>query len=186
MSELTLILDRMDQGDPKAAEELLPLVYLELRKLAAVQMTQQPPGQTLQPTALVHEAWLKLAGGTSQVWNGRKHFFSTAAQAMRQILVDRARKKKAQRHGGEYEILNADALEIVAPAPDEKLIQLDEALDQLAAVQPAKAEVVKLKFFAGLKEREIADLLGITERTVQRYWSYSQVWLFDYLSVKQG
>jgi RNA polymerase sigma factor (TIGR02999 family) len=186
MSELTLILQRLDQGDPQAAGELLPLVYQELRKLAALQMAQQPPGQTLQPTALVHEAWLKLAGGTPQLWNGRKHFFSTAAQAMRQILVDRARKKRARRHGGGREHFDADAIEIAAPAPDETLLELDEALDQFAAIQPAKAEVVQLKFFAGLKEREIADLLGITERTVQRYWSYAQVWLFDYLSAKQG
>lgn len=175
----------MDQGDPKAARELLPLVYQQLRKLAAQFMAQQPPGQTLQPTALVHEAWLKLAEGAPQIWNGRKHFFSTAAEAMRQILVDRARRKQARRHGGGQERVDLGATAIAGPAPDEKLLELNEALDRFAAVQPVKAEVVKLKFFAGLKEREIAELLGMTERTVQRYWSYSQVWLFDFISGKQ-
>jgi RNA polymerase sigma factor (TIGR02999 family) len=181
VSELTCILQRMDAGDRKAAEELLTLVYQELRRLAAVLMAQQSPGQTLQPTALVHEAWLKLAGGKAQTWNDRKHFFSTAAQAMRQILTDRARKKQAQRHGGGRERVDLDAIEIETPAPHEKLLELNEALDQLAATQPAKAEVVKLKFFIGLKESEIAELLGLTERTVRRYWAYSQVWLFDYM-----
>jgi RNA polymerase sigma factor (TIGR02999 family) len=182
MSELTHILQRLDQGDPKAAEELLPLVYQQLRKLAAMQMAQQGPGQTLQPTALVHEAWLKLAGSTPQSWNDRKHFFSVAAEAMRQILIDRARKKQALRHGGGSERVDVDGLEIASPAPDEKLLELNDALNEFTAVQPAKAEVVKLRFFAGLKEKEIADLLGITERTVQRYWSYAQVWLFDHIS----
>jgi len=172
----------MGESDPKAAEELLPLVYQQLRKLAAAQMAQQAPGQTLQPTALVHEAWLKLAGTEPQAWKDRKHFFSVAAEAMRQILIDRARKKQAQRHGGGAERVDVDGVEIASPAPDDKLLQLNEALDEFAAIQPAKAEVVKLRFFVGLKEKEIADLLGITERTVQRYWSYAQVWLFDYIS----
>jgi RNA polymerase sigma factor (TIGR02999 family) len=182
MSELAQILQRLDQGDPKASEALLPLVYQNLRQLAAVQMAQQAPGQTLQPTALVHEAWLKLAGGDPKSWNDRKHFFCAAAEAMRQILIDRARKKKARRHGGGVEHVDVDGIEISGPAPDEKLLELNEALDVLATSQPGKAEVVKLRFFAGLTEKEISDLLGITERTVRRYWSYAQVWLFDYLS----
>lgn len=179
VSDLTHLLQRLDQGDPKAAEELLPLVYDQLRKLAARQMAHQPPGHTLQPTALVHEAWLKLASAEPQLWNNRKHFFSTAAEAMRQILIDRARKKKAQRHGGGQEHVDMEAVEIASPAPDEHLLDLDDALKQFTAAQPAKAEVVKLKFFVGLKDREVAELLGITERTVQRHWAYAQVWLFD-------
>ena len=186
MSEITQILQRVDRGDSKAAEELLPLVYQELRKLAATQMSRQAPGQTLQPTALVHEAWLKLTGVTPQSWNDRKHFFSVAAEAMRQILIDRARKKQAQRHGGGAERVDFDNVEIASPAPDDKLLQLNDALNEFATVQPAKAEVVKLRFFVGLKEREIADLLGITERTVQRYWSYAQVWLYDRMSGSRG
>ncbi len=178
--------EEIDQGDARAAEELLPLVYAELRRLAAAQMTRESPGQTLQPTALVHEAWLKLVGGAPQQWNDRKHFFSVAAEAMRQILIDRARRKQAQRHGGSAERVDLDGVDIASPAPDDKLLELNEALNELTALQPAKAEVVKLRFFAGLKEKEIAELLGITERTVQRYWSYAQVWLFDRMSRKQG
>jgi RNA polymerase sigma factor (TIGR02999 family) len=184
MSEITQILQRVDRGDSKAAEELLPLVYQELRKLAATQMSRQAPGQTLQPTALVHEAWIKLAA-SPQSWNDRKHFFSAAAEAMRQILIDRARKKQAQRHGGGAERVDLDGIEIASPAPHEKLLLLNEALNEFAAAQPAKADVVKLRYFVGLKEREIADVLGITERTVQRYWSYAQVWLLDYMERAQ-
>ncbi len=186
MRDFTQILQHVGEGDPKAAEELLPLVYQQLRKLAAMQMAQQGPGQTLQPTALVHEAWLKLAGSTSQSWNDRKHFFSVAAEAMRQILIDRARKKQAQRRGGGCERVDFDEIEIASPAPDERLLELNEALNEFTVVQPAKAEIVKLRFFAGLKESEIADLLGITERTVQRYWAYAQVWLFDYIRGNRG
>jgi RNA polymerase sigma factor (TIGR02999 family) len=186
MSELTEIIQRLERGDPKAAEELLPLVYQQLRRLAAYHMTKQPPGHTLQPTALVHEAWLKLAGSTPQPWKGRKHFFSTAAEAMRQILVDRARKKKAQRRGGGRERVGLEDLEVAGPAPDDRLLAVNDAIEQFAIEAPSKAEVVKLKFFVGLKDREIAGVLGLTERTVQRYWAYSQVWLFDYMTRKEG
>jgi len=183
---LTEILHRLDRGDPQAAEELVPLVYQELRKLAAFYMAQQPPGHTLQPTALVHEAWLKLTRGTPLQANDRKHFFSIAAEAMRQILTDRARRNQAQRHGGGQERVDLDGIQMPMPSRDDRLLELDEALEELGATQPVKAEVVKLKFFVGLKEREIADLLGLTERTVQRYWSYSQVWLFDRMSAERG
>ena len=179
MNELASALRRVHQGDPKAAEELLPLVYHELRKLAAVRMAQQPPGQTLQATALVHEAWLKLTGRGIHSWNDRKHFMSAAAEAMRQILIDRARRKQTQRHGGGCQHLDAGSIQIPSPAPDDQLIELSEALEELAAAQPAKAEVVKLKFFAGLTDAETAEVLGVTERTIQRYWSYAQVWLLD-------
>jgi RNA polymerase sigma factor (TIGR02999 family) len=181
VSDLTQLLHRLDEGDPKAAEELLPLVYQQLRRLAAYHMAKQPPGHTLQPTALVHEAWLKLAGGTPQLWNSRKHFFSTAAEAMRQILIDRARRKRTQRRGAGRERVDLDEVEIAAPAPDDRLLDLDEALKQFEAAQPAKAEVVKLKFFGGLTDREVADLLDVTERTVERHWSYAQVWLLDFM-----
>ena len=186
MSEVTEILHRLGQGDPRAADELLPLVYQQLRALAARQMAQQSPGHTLQPTALVHEAWLKLGNGAPQLWKSRQHFFLTAAKAMRQILIDAARRKMAQRHGGSLERVDLAAVEIASPAPDDQLLQLDEALEKLAALQPDKADVVKLKFFAGLKEAEIAELLGTTERTVRRYWSYSQAWLFEEMRRGQG
>lgn len=185
MSKLAEIFDRIDQGDAQAAEEQLPLVYQELRAVAAREMARQPHGHTLQPTALVHEAWLKLTAGKPRPWDSRKHFFSTAAEAMRQILIDRARKKKAQRHGGGLERVDLEMVEIFRPAPDDQMLELDEALEQFTTLQPEKAEVVKLKFFVGLKEQEIADLLGITERTVRRHWSYSQAWLFDYMKRQQ-
>lgn len=182
MTDFSKVVQRIETGDHKAAEELLPLVYTQLRRLAGAQMAQQPPGQTLQPTALVHEAWLKLTANGNGSWKDRKHFFCAAAEAMRQILIDRARRKKAAKHGGGLEPVDLDTVDIAAPAPDDKMIELNDALDRFAAEQPEKAEIVKLRFFVGLKEKEIADLLGITERTVQRYWAYAQVWLYDRLS----
>ena len=182
MSELTCILDRAQHGDAKAAEELLPLVYDELRKLAVGKMASQPAGQTLQPTALVHEAWLRLERGQTQQWESRKHFYAAAAQAMRHILIERARKKQRVRHGGEADRLDLDEIEIAAPTDDERLLQINTALEELALVAPEKAEVVKLRFFVGLEENEIADLLQISPRTVERYWSYAKAWLFDHIS----
>jgi RNA polymerase sigma factor (TIGR02999 family) len=180
MSEVTHILDRAQQGDPKAAEELLPLVYDELRRLAVMKMAQQPAGQTLQATALVHEAWLRLEGGARQRWESRRHFFAAAAQAMRHILIERARRKLRARHGAELERVDLDAVEIAAPTDDdERLLLISSALDELAALAPDKAEVVKLRFFVGLEEKEIAELLGVTPRTVERYWSYAKAWLFE-------
>jgi RNA polymerase sigma factor (TIGR02999 family) len=169
----------VQQGDPKAAEELLPLVYDELRRLAAQRMAQQPAGQTLQATALVHEAWLKIESGAKGQWANRKHFFSAAAQAMRHILIDRARRKLAQRHGGGLERVDLDEIEIAAPADHDTLLALNEALEEFMKVDPAKAEVVKLKFFVGLSEREAAEVLGISERTIERHWAYAQAWLFE-------
>jgi len=182
VSELTCILDRAQHGDAKAAEELLPLVYDELRKLAVGKMASQPAGQTLQPTALVHEAWLRLERGQTQQWESRKHFYAAAAQAMRHILIERARKKQRVRHGGEADRLDLDEIEIAAPTDDERLLQINTALEELALVAPEKAEVVKLRFFVGLEENEIADLLQISPRTVERYWSYAKAWLFDHIS----
>jgi len=182
VSELTCILDRAQHGDAKAAEELLPLVYDELRKLAVGKMASQPAGQTLQPTALVHEAWLRLETSGKQQWESRRHFYAAAAQAMRHILIERARKKQRVRHGGEADRLDLDEIEIAAPTDDERLLQINTALEELALVAPEKAEVVKLRFFVGLEENEIADLLQISPRTVERYWSYAKAWLFDHIS----
>ncbi|MGA2865291.1 MAG: sigma-70 family RNA polymerase sigma factor [Verrucomicrobiota bacterium] len=179
MSEVTHILELIEQGDPKAAEELLPLVYQELRKLAAAKMAQQPGGQTLQATALVHEAWLRLVDGANRQYASRRHFFSAAAQAMRHLLIERARRKLRERHGGMLQRVDVDDVEIAAPADDERLIQINTALEELALLAPEKAEVVKLRFFVGLDEKEIAELLNLSPRTVERYWSYAKAWLFE-------
>lgn len=185
VGDVTRILDAIQAGEPQAAEELLPLVYEELRRLAAAKMAQQPPGQTLQATALVHEAWLKLAGGKASSWQNRQHFFRAAAEAMRQILIDRARRKLRARHGGGVEQVELQEFEIAAPAKEEVLLDLDAALGELKAIAPERAEIVNLRFFAGLNEPEIADLLGISERSVQRQWSYARAWLFARIA-KEG
>ncbi len=176
---MTRLLNAVDQGDPKAAEELLPLVYEELRKLAAAKMAQQPGGQTLQATALVHEAWLRLVDGPDRQYASRRHFFSAAAQAMRHLLIERARRKLRERHGGVLQRVDVDDVEIAAPADDERLLQINTALEELALLAPDKAEVVKLRFFLGLDEKEIAELLKLSPRTVERYWSYAKAWLFE-------
>ena len=176
---MTRLLNAVEQGDPKAAEELLPLVYEELRKLAAAKMVLQPEGQTLQATALVHEAWLRLVDGPNRQYASRRHFFSAAAQAMRHLLIERARRKLRERHGGVLQRVDVDDVEIAAPADDERLIQINTALDELALLAPDKAEVVKLRFFVGLDEQEIAELLNLSPRTVERYWSYAKAWLFE-------
>ncbi len=175
---VTRILDRVQQGDAAAAEQLLPLVYDELRRLASARMSSQPPGQTLQPTALVHEAYLKLVGGERTHWPDRRHFFAAAAEAMRHILVDRARRKLRLRHGANAERIDVDEIEIAMPAREEVLLDLDEALVELRAASPERAEIVNLRFFAGLSEPEVASILGISERSVQRQWSYARAWLF--------
>ena len=179
MSEVTHLLQLIEQGEPKAAEELLPLVYEELRKLAAVKMAQQPEGQTLQATALVHEAWLRLVDGPNRQYASRRHFFSAAAQAMRHLLIERARRKLRERHGGLLQRVDLDDVAIAAPTDDERLIQINAALEELALLAPEKAEVVKLRFFVGLDEQEIAELLNLSPRTVERYWSYAKAWLFE-------
>jgi RNA polymerase sigma factor (TIGR02999 family) len=181
MSDLTQFLSAMEAGDPKAADELLPLVYDELRRLAAAKLAQEPPGQTLQATALVHEAWLKLAGSNSAdsaVWRNRQHFFRTTAQAMRQILIDRARRRLRVRHGQNAERVDLDEVEIAAPVKEEVLLQLDEALTELKATSPEHAEIVTMRFFGGLHESEIAAILNLSEGTVQRHWTYARAWLF--------
>ena len=178
MSEVTQILNAIEQGDPKAAGQLLPLVYDELRKLAACKMANEAPGQTLQPTALVHEAWLRLGGGEGQDWDGRAHFFGAAAEAMRRILIESARRKKAMRHGAGQPRLDVQQLEISAPAPDDQLLAVDEALTRLAALDQEKAELVKLRFFVGMTIEEAARVLGISEATAKRWWVYARAWLY--------
>ena len=178
MSEVTRILDAIQQGDPNAAEELLPLVYDELRKLAAHRMAGEDPGQTLQATALVHEAWLRLGGDDQPSWQNRAHFFAAAAEAMRRILIDNARHKNYLRHGGGAERVNLDGLDLAASVDDEQLLALNEALDHLAAHDATKAQVVKLRFFAGLTNEQVARVLGVSEPTVKRHWAYARAWLF--------
>jgi RNA polymerase sigma factor (TIGR02999 family) len=177
VSDVTHILDRAQSGDPKAAEELLPLVYEELRKLAAMRMANEPAGQTLQATALVHEAWLRLVGNGPQRWNSRGHFFGAAAQAMRRILVDRARERQARRHGGGLVRVDVDAVEAAAPQSDERLLAVNEALQRFEAVDPAAAELVKLRCFIGLSMPEAAEALNIPLRSAERSWAYARAWL---------
>ena len=179
MSDVTQILERVSKGDGAAAAELLPLIYDELRRVAAHKMSLQSPGQTLQATALVHEAYLRLVGSEEKRWESRRHFFSAAAEAMRHILIDRARRRNRLRHGQNAEKVPLDELEIIAPAKEEIILQLDDALDELAQQSPEQAEIVKLRFFAGFSEPEIAELLNLSERSVQRHWSYAKAWLFD-------
>jgi RNA polymerase sigma factor (TIGR02999 family) len=186
MSDVTRILDAIQQGDPKAAQELLPLVYDELRHLARSRMAQQPPGQTLQATALVHEAWLRLAGSETQRWQGRAHFFAAAAEAMRHILVDRARRKRRAKHGGGQQLADVNDLEIAADTDDEKLLQVHEALEKLALEDPVRAEVVKLHFFVGLTHAETAEVLRLSEKTVRRHWNLARVWLYRAIRENSG
>src|SRR5437762_2780392 len=174
VSDVTTILNAIEAGDARAADQLLPLVYDELRKLAAFKMAHESPGQTLQPTALVHEAWLRVTGGKEQAWDGRGHFFGAAAEAMRRILIENARRKKALRHGGGQARLDSAEIEIAAPAPDEQLLAINEALDKLAAFDKDKAELVKLRYFAGMTIEEAASVLRISEATAKRWWLYAR------------
>lgn len=180
MSNVTQILQAAEQGDAKAANELLPLVYEELRRLAAYKMSQEAPGHTLQPTALVHEAYLRLVGpGQSQQWDGRGHFFAAAAEAMRRILVESARRKRRLKHGGQLERVDVDEVELPLPMPGDELLALDEALDRLATVDSRAAEVVKLCFFVGLTQEQAGKELGISLATAERLWSFARAWLFQ-------
>jgi RNA polymerase sigma factor (TIGR02999 family) len=179
VSEFTRILEGVQQSDPRAAEELLPLVYEELRKLAAHRMANEAPGHTLQPTALVHEAWLRLVGSdTPSQFQNRAHFFGAAAEAMRRILIDRARRKQAVRHGGEQQRVDFQEVELASPADDGQLLAVSEALDKLAVEHKAEAELVKLRYFVGLTNDEAAEALGISPRTAKYYWTHARAWLF--------
>ena len=179
MSDVTRILDRVQQGDPKAADQLLPLVYDELRKLAAHKMAQEAPGHTLQPTALVHEAWLRLVGTDRPKFEGRAHFFAAAAEAMRRILVENARRKHRLRHGGGQQRVDLEEADPPAETGDDRLLQVNDAMAELTAVDPVQAEVVKLRFFVGLNNDEIASVLHISEKTVRHYWAHAKAWLFQ-------
>lgn len=182
MPDATRLLQAVELGDPRAAEMLLPLVYGELRQLAAAKMAHEAPGQTLQPTALVHEAWLKLTGANHQNWNGRGHFFAAAAEAMRRILIDRARRKNRVRHGAGLERLDLDSVDLAATTDDDTLLRLDEALTRLASEDPEKAALVKLRFFAGLSIPDAAASLGISPATAKRHWAFTRAWLYCQLS----
>jgi RNA polymerase sigma factor (TIGR02999 family) len=177
MSEVTRILSGLEQGQSQA-EELLPLVYDELRRLAAWRLANEKPGQTLQATALVHEAYLRLVGKEDPHWNGRHHFFGAAAEAMRRILVENARRKKRLKHGGQMERVDVDEVEIPSPLPDDELLAMDEALDRLTEVDPRAAELVKLCFFVGLSQPQAAKELGVSITTIERTWAYARAWLF--------
>lgn len=186
MGDVTVLLAKVQQGDGQAGEELLPLVYEELRKLAAARMAREAAGQTLQPTALVHEAWLRLVGpGDPQEqpgWSGRAHFFGAAAEAMRRILVERARRKSRVRHGGNQERVDLEEVTLAADDPDETVLALNDALERLALESPQKAEIVKLRYFAGMEHAEIARVLGVSEATIRRHWTYARAWLHADLS----
>ena len=180
MSTVTLILNRAQQGDPNAASELLPLVYDELRKLAAARMANESAGHTLQPTALVHEAWLRLAGNDAPVqFANRAHFFAAAADAMRRILIERARRKSAEKRGGNWQRIDLDKVDIAAEADDDTLLLVNEALEKLAREDASAAEIAKLRFFGGLTLEEAGQVMQVTERTANRYWAFARVWLFD-------
>jgi RNA polymerase sigma factor (TIGR02999 family) len=183
MSDVTHILSAIEQGDPQAASQLLPLVYDELRQLAAQKLAHEKPGQTLSATALVHEAYLRLVGpGEESHWNSRGHFFAAAAEAMRRILINRARDKLRHKRGGGWKRLDLDRLTVADQAADEELVALDDSLERLAQENPACAELVKLRFFAGLTQEEAAAALGLARRTADRTWAYARAWLYQALS----
>ena len=186
MSDVTNILNAIERGEAQAAEELLPLVYEELRKLAAQKMSREVPGQTLQPTALVHEAWLRLVGKDGQAqFKSRGHFFGAAAEAMRRILIENARRKKAQRHGGGQQRVDIQDVDIAAAASDDELLAINDALEKLAAQDKPKAELVKLRYFVGLTLEEAAELLGVSVPTAKRQWTFARAWLYAEISAAE-
>ena len=178
MSEVTQVLSALERGQAHAAEELLPLVYDELRRLAAWRLAHEQPGQTLQATALVHEAYLRLVGKEDPQWNGRRHFFGAAAEAMRRILVENARRKKRLKRGGQMERVDLAEVDLPSPLPDDDLLAMDEALDRLAKTDARAAELVKLCFFVGLTQAQAAKHLEISVATVERIWAFARAWLF--------
>lgn len=183
--EITLILQRMENGDQQAAERLLPLVYDELRHLAAARMARESAGHTLQPTALVHEAWLRLGADRQPDWKSRAQFFSAAAEAMRRILIDSARRRLAQRRGGRLEHVNIDDIDLAGAADDARVLRVNDALEKFAVDEPKKAELVKLRYFAGLTLEEAAQALDIAEPTARRWWAYARAWLLKEMSGAQ-
>jgi RNA polymerase sigma factor (TIGR02999 family) len=178
VSDVTRILEAAQQGDLTAADQLLPLVYEELRRLAAHRMANETAGHTLQPTALVHEAWLRLVGNENQKWDGRAHFFAAAAEAMRRILIERARRKHAARHGGGKQRVDIQEMDLAAPTDDDQLLAVNDALDKLATEHKVEAELVKLRYFVGMTNEEAAEVLGISLRTAKYYWTHARAWLY--------
>jgi RNA polymerase sigma factor (TIGR02999 family) len=186
VNEVTHILEAAQRGDEKAAEHLLPLVYAELRQLAARKMAQESAGHTLQPTALVHEAWLRLTGNDDRKWNDRTHFFAAAAEAMRHILVDNARRKRTQRHGGGQQRVEVADIASAAGENDDKVLAVNDALEKFATIDPQKAELVKLRYFVGMTIEEAGQVLGISERTAKRYWTFARAWLHEEIKAQQA
>jgi RNA polymerase sigma factor (TIGR02999 family) len=178
VGDITRILEAVQHGESHAADDLLDLVYNELRRIAAVKMAGEAPGQTLQPTALVHEAWLKLGGDTQPAWQNRAHFFAAAAEAMRRILIERARSKARLRRGGAWQRVDIEHVTVAAEDPDDTVLAVHEALDKLAEQDPLKAQIVKLRYFVGMSHQEIADALGVAEVTVRRHWAFARSWLY--------
>jgi RNA polymerase sigma factor (TIGR02999 family) len=185
MSDVTRLLNAVEQGAPHAAEQLLLAVYDELRRLAAAKMALESPGQTLQPTALVHEAWLRLTGDENRKWNDRAHFFFAVAEAMRRILVDNARRKRAQRHGGGQQRVELPEIAVEPAANDDQLLAVNDALETFATVDPEKAELVKLRYFVGMTIEEAAAVLGISEGTAKRKWAFARAWLAEEIRANQ-
>jgi len=185
MTQITQILEASGQGNGCASAELLPLVYEELRRHAAARMARERAGQTLQPTALVHEAWLRLFGDGEQHWQNRAHFFGAAAEAMRRILIEKARRKSRLRHGGDQLRLDIDQVELAETMPEEKVLLIDDALERLQLQDPEKARVVVLKFYGGLTNQEVAESMALTERTIERHWAYAKAWLFQSIRTQQ-
>lgn len=186
MSDVTRILTDIEQGDPQAADKLLPLVYEELRKLAAHRMANEAAGQTLQPTALVHEAWLRLIGKETPKFANRAHFFAAAAEAMRRILIDNARRKRALRHGGDQQRVDLEHVDLASANDDDQLLAVNDALDKLAALSKSEAELVKLRYFVGMTLEEAAEALAISARTADNYWAHARAWLFHELKAQKN
>jgi RNA polymerase sigma factor (TIGR02999 family) len=187
MSDVTHILERTVQGDPKAADELLALVYEDLRRLAARRMSNEAAGHTLQPTALVHEAWMRLVDKDGQAqFQNRAHFFGAAAEAMRRILIDRARRKRAPRHGGDQQRVDIQELDLASPTDDEQLLAVNDALDKLAIEHKVEAELVKVRYFVGMTNEEAAEALGISPRTAKYYWTHARAWLFREIKASES
>lgn len=179
MGDITYVLQAIGRGEGHAADELLPLVYEELRRLAGTRMAREIAGQTLQPTALVHEAWLRLVSDGEKSWQNRAHFFGAAAEAMRRILIENARRKSRLKRGGNFSRLDIDSVDLAETTAEDKILLIDEALEKLQSENPERARVVVMKFFGGLTNQEVADSLGVTERTVERQWAYAKAWIFQ-------
>jgi RNA polymerase sigma factor (TIGR02999 family) len=186
VSEVTQILDAIGHGELHAADQLLTLVYAELRRLATAKMASESPGQTLQPTALVHEAWLRLTNDDQRKWNDRTHFFAAAAEAMRRILVDNGRRKRTERHGGGKQRVEMPEIASAVMETDDKVLAVNEALEKFAVLDPQKAELVKLRYFVGMTLEQAAEALGLSERTAKRYWAFARAWLHEEIKAQQA